>query len=270
VRVRQGYVASDRAEIYYESCGDGRPLLIVQGGFATAGATEQLADALAGQYEVISYDRRGLSRSRVSAGAPPVTMSLHAADAAALLAAVSAGPAFVVGASIGALIGLHLAVENPDRVAAVVAHEPPMATVVADPERETALDEVAELAREDPVSAIQRMASLTGVGRTSAEPGAREGAPVGDRRADLSRFFSHDFPAVRSSKLDAGQVGCVAGSTAVVPAGGEESRGQWEYRCAERLAKSLGRELEELPGGHNALVTHPQAVAKKLTTLFAN
>lgn len=268
VQESHGTVATDWAEIYYETRGDGPPVLIMQGGPHDAGATEQLVEALAECYHVISYDRRGLSRSTVSAEAPSLAMWDHAADAASLLDAVSTGPARIVGSSIGALIGLHLAVRQPERVAMLVAHEPPMASVVLDREREAAMDRVATLARDDPRAAIGEMATMIGNDRASAEAGSRPGAPVGDPDTNLRRFFTHDFPAVRSSTLDADSIADAAESTVIVPAGGVDSRGQWEYRCAQQLAHRLGRELTEMPGGHNGLVAHPWAAAAELTRLF--
>lgn len=267
--MRTGTVATDGTELYYEKRGEGRPVLIIQGGLSEAGATQQLADALAQDYQVISYDRRGLSRSAVPLATPPITIAKHADDAYALLSAVCTEPAMVVGPSIGALIGLHLAVRHPSAVAALVAHEPPMSTVVVDHEREAALDKIAALAATDVRAAIQQMASLTGNGHVSAEEGARPSPAVGDIDANLRWFFAHDFPAVRSSTLDNSEIAAALKSPKIFPTGGELSRGQWEYRCAERLAADLNRQLIELPGGHNGLVSHPRASATTLRRLFA-
>ncbi|MGW5643689.1 alpha/beta fold hydrolase [Saccharopolyspora sp. NPDC003762] len=265
--LQQGTIPLDGAELYFEARGEGPPVLLIQGGLSEAGATEQLAEKLAQRYKVITYDRRGLSRSTASVDMP-ITMARHADDAGTLLAAVATQPARVAGASIGALIGLHLAVQHPDRVAVLVAHEPPMPAVVADGDREEALDTVAALAREDVRAAIRHMASLTN-GRGSVEAGARSPAPIGDLDANLRRFFGYDFPAVRSSTLDSAGLAGVLESTTVIPTGGAESHGQWEYRCAQKLAHQLGRELVELPGGHNGLVSHPQATAAALMHLFS-
>lgn len=259
---------ADGAVLYYETRGSGSAVLIIQGGLGEAGTTEQLADALSEHHQVISYDRRGLSRSTVAAESPPSTMATHADDAATLLAATAQQPAHVVGASIGALIGLHLAWRHPERVATLVAHEPPMTAVVNDPEREAALDEVAALADGDVVAAIQHMATLTSSGQTSAEEGARPAPPVGDLEANLRRFFDSEFPAVRHSTLNTEHITSIPTSTRVIPTGGLESRGQWEHRCAEQLAKVLGRELVEMPGGHNGLTSHPWATAAELRLLF--
>ncbi|WP_231974552.1 alpha/beta fold hydrolase [Pseudonocardia sp. HH130630-07] len=164
-RVRR-VVADDGTGLHCEVFGAGRddapPLLLVQGGVSEAGATRQLADRLAQRFRVISYDRRGLSRS--DARVPPAGISLwrHAADAAAVVTAVAARPAVVLGSSIGALIGLHLAVAHPDVVSTVIAHEPPMSTVIGDPEREAGLDRVAAAARHDVFAAVAEMGALIG------------------------------------------------------------------------------------------------------------
>lgn len=268
MQTHQGTVATEGANLYFETRGQGAPLLIIQGGLSEAGATEQLAEFLAPHYQVICYDRRGLSRSTVSDQEPDITIARHADDAGVLLAAVAQQPAHVVGASIGALIGLHLAVQHPECVATLVAHEPPMPNLVVDREREAALDKVAALAHDDVIAAIRLMASLTSGGQESAEDGARPAPGVGDLDANLRRFFAHDFPAVRASTLSPAQVLAIRDSTTVIPAGGAATRGGWEYRCAQALAQSIGREFIEMPGGHNGMMSHPRTTADALKRLF--
>ena len=268
MRIEQRTVETGGAELYCEARGDGPPVLLIQGGLSEAGATQQLAEELAQQHRVISYDRRGLSRSAVSCDPQPLTMATHADDAAVLLEALTAEPARVIGSSIGAVIGLELAVRHPDRIALLVAHEPPLPSLVRDPDQEAGLDEVAELAREDVSAAIHRFAALGGSREGTREPGAGPAPPVGDVEANLRRFFAHDFPAVRTAALDLDQLAAPARPPVLVT-GGSESRGQWEHRCAQQLAVELDRELVELPGGHNGLVSHPRATADVLRRLFA-
>ena len=71
---------------------------------------------------VITYDRRGYARS---GGAVARLMSVHTADAAALLERARAAPAVVVGTSADAAIAVDLAVRRPDLVRVVIAHEFP-------------------------------------------------------------------------------------------------------------------------------------------------
>ncbi|GHB51239.1 hypothetical protein GCM10010347_21240 [Streptomyces cirratus] len=46
-------------------------------------------------------------------------------------------------------------------------------------------------------------------------------------------------------------------SDRLVPAGGQDSRGELPYRPAALLAERLGTELRHFPGGHTGLTTHP-------------
>ncbi|GAA3287284.1 alpha/beta hydrolase [Nesterenkonia halobia] len=266
MQLHQGTVAVAGATLHYETCGQGPPLLLIQGGISEAGATRQFAGELARRHQVISYDRRGLSRSPASSEVP-VSMRRHADDASAVLAELTARPAVVIGASIGALIGLHLAVDHPGQVDTLIAHEPPMTAVVADAEREAGLDAVAELARSDVFAAIGHMASLAGP-QPTPQDGARPEEPVGDVREHLTWFFAHDFPAVRSAALDADAVRTVPETTRIVPTGGADNPHRWERRCAAELATALDRDLVELSGGHNGFVSHPWATAAEVTRLL--
>src|SRR5580700_5350610 len=111
--------------LYYTLRGSGPILLILQGGAGNAEGSEALADQLAGQFTVVTYDRRGLSRS-TPVRAEGHEIAIHANDAARLLAALSPAPAFVFGSSMGALIGLELAAEHSTLVRLLIAHEPPV------------------------------------------------------------------------------------------------------------------------------------------------
>ncbi|WP_232512758.1 alpha/beta fold hydrolase [Actinopolyspora erythraea] len=268
VQAHRGMVTVGDAELYYEIRGNGTPLLIIQGGLSEAGTTEQIAAELAEHYQVISYDRRGLSRSSLPDGKAqaPVTMGTHADDAAALLATVTDQPAYVVGPSIGAVIGLFLALRHPERVAMLVAHEPPMLSLVRDPDQETGLAEVAALAEQDVHAAIQHFVTFGGNESPACEMGAQAGAQVGDAEANLRWFFTHDFPATRHASLDIEQLSSTP--VPIIPTGGDDGHERWEYRCAEQLAQLLPRRLVELPGGHNGLVSHPRASAAVLRKLF--
>jgi pimeloyl-ACP methyl ester carboxylesterase len=75
---------------------------------------------------VLTYDRRGNSRSTVDDPARPLRMAEQSADALAVLAHHDLGSALVFGGSGGALVGLDLAARHPDAVDGLVAHEPPV------------------------------------------------------------------------------------------------------------------------------------------------
>ena len=74
-QIQRGCVQANGAELYYETRGDGPPVLLIAGVLADAGQFTALGDALAEQRKVITYDRRGNSRSPAppAGPAPPST-----------------------------------------------------------------------------------------------------------------------------------------------------------------------------------------------------
>ena len=94
-----------------------------------------LAGRLADRYTVVAYDQRGHSRSALDGEPEDIPVAVHADDAAAILAAVGNGPAYVYGISGGGTIGLELVARHPDLVRTLVAHEPPLMELLPDAER---------------------------------------------------------------------------------------------------------------------------------------
>ena len=109
----------DGIELHYERRGSGDPLLLIQGLSGTHLAWgEPFLDALAGDFDVVAYDHRGVGRStRVS---EPFTLERLADDAAALLAGLGIDSAHVTGISMGGMVAQHLALRHPDRIRTLV------------------------------------------------------------------------------------------------------------------------------------------------------
>lgn len=83
----------------------------------------EVPDLLSTTHRVIAYDRRGFTRSTHE---PVRNASRHTEDAAALLRAIDAAPATVVGWSSGGLIAMDLAIRSPELVGALALEEPPL------------------------------------------------------------------------------------------------------------------------------------------------
>src|SRR5512146_2929552 len=115
-----GFINARGSDFYYEEQGKGPPVLLIPPAGSTASTWGDLVGDLSRAGRVIAYDRRGYSRS---GGETVRSASEHALDAAAVLDALEARPAVVVGTSAGATIALDLAVRRPDLVRAVVVHE---------------------------------------------------------------------------------------------------------------------------------------------------
>lgn len=128
------------ATLHYEVRGRGSLLLLIPGGAGDAASFDGIADDLADEYTVATYDPRGLSRSTLDDTEAEQRVDQHADDALRVLELLSPGePARVFGASSGAIVALHLLTAHPERVERVVAHEPPVVEVLPDAPQHRAL-----------------------------------------------------------------------------------------------------------------------------------
>src|SRR5688500_16035901 len=147
------------------------------GGDGDADTYDALAEHLEPHFTVVTYDRRGLSRSTGT----PSGLSTHADDAAEVLAAVTDKPALVFGSSIGAVIALELTQHHPDRVRLAVVHEPPISALLPDDAREelaNAQRDIEDLHRHAGVRpAMARFTQLAGLDFTDREPDAQVPQP---------------------------------------------------------------------------------------------
>ena len=119
-------------ELYYEVRGEGLPVLLIMGSTGDGGHFDTLADLLADEFMVVSYDRRGNGRSPVPEGWETTSPEEQADDAKALLDALGTGPAAVFGTSSGGNFALSLMVRHPGWVRGTILHEPGLYALVDD------------------------------------------------------------------------------------------------------------------------------------------
>lgn len=129
-RTTEGQVKVNGAELYYQVRGTGPAVLLIHGTNLDSGCYEALAGILAKDFTVVTYDRRGYSRSPRLPAWESTSIQEQADDAAALLSTIGIGPAAVFGSSSAGPIALELALRHPDQVRGVIAHEPGLFTVL--------------------------------------------------------------------------------------------------------------------------------------------
>jgi pimeloyl-ACP methyl ester carboxylesterase len=209
------------ATIFYRVRGLGPLLLILPGGDGDADTADALRNQLADWYTVVTYDRRGMSRSTIDGPADSLTIAAHSDDAHRLLAALTDQPVFVFGSSIGVLIGLDLVARHPEQVAILIADEPPAFELLPEDERNRAvqLQEDAENAfrREGIEAGFKRFVALAAVDYNDGESDAVLPSPTSQRSNNLSFFFTYDSPAVRSYHLSESHTRIVPGGGPICP-----------------------------------------------------
>jgi pimeloyl-ACP methyl ester carboxylesterase len=268
--MQSGQLKVEGASLFYKIEGRGPLLLLIQGGDGTAEGMAAIAANLTESYTVVSYDRRGLSRSKIEEGAPPVSLQVHSEDAFRLLSALTTEPALVFGASIGAVIGLDLVSRYPEAVRTLVAHEPPLPQLLPAEEaarfRQRLVDVEAAFARDGIGAAMTIFLAIAGMNFDDLEPGVEFPAPTPDRQQNLTFMLANDAPAVRQNLADLPALKRAA--RAIAPAYGAASIGAWPNQCALALAAALGRPAQEFPGAHSGFLTHPRSFADRLRSVF--
>ncbi len=105
-------------ELYYELRGQGPLLLFVHGLGSSGRDWQPQVDYFYRRYRTMTVDLRGHGRSGKPSGPCPV--ELLAADLAALLACLEIRRVHLVGISLGGMVGLQLAADQPELVAGLV------------------------------------------------------------------------------------------------------------------------------------------------------
>lgn len=248
--------------LHYEVRGSGPALLMIPGSNGDAGLYDAVADLLADTYTVITYDRRGFSRSAYE----PVTgdwSDVHTGDAHRLIETVAAGPAYVFGSSAGAVIGLALMSRHPGLVTTLVAHEPPLAEVLPDAAGWRAFfAKVHATYLREGIGPAMRL-FMTGIGLDEVErPPGIDPELTGRLSGNLGFFLSHEVRQAPGFRPDLDALD--AERARIVMAGGHESRRHFPYRPAATLAARWDTHVVDFPGDHTGYWSRPAEFAATL------
>ena len=110
-------INANGTELWVERSGQGPEVLLIAGLGDPAEAWQPQLDGLA-NYRVTAFDNRGAGRSPMPDG--PLTATMLADDAAALLRVLDIPSAHVAGFSMGSAIAQELALRHPDLVRSLV------------------------------------------------------------------------------------------------------------------------------------------------------
>lgn len=228
---------------------------------------------------IITYDPRGAERSTKDDPTSPSNPEQHGDDLHRIIAELGGGPVDLFASSGGAVNALALVAKHPEDVRTLVAHEPPLASVLPDSENARAAVRAIESSYQTRgwgAGMAHFMAVTSHRGPfpddiASAPPPdpATFGMPTEDdgKRTDVllgqniigTTHYEPDFDALR------------AASTRIVIAAGAESEGEMANRGAFGVAERLGTTPVIFPshhggflGGEYGWAGEPDAFAAKL------
>jgi pimeloyl-ACP methyl ester carboxylesterase len=228
---------------------------------------------------VVTYDPRGLGRSRRKDGAVTNEPETQAEDVHAIIEALGVGPVDMLASSGGAVTALALVTAHPGDVSTLVAHEPPIDCVLPDAAAVQQAREaytrtykangwgagmagfVALTSWEGEITdeyLAQPAPDPAAFGMPSDDDGTRDDPLLSDRSWAVTHYRP-DIDALRSSP------------TRIVVAVGEESTKVYTGRTAIALAGQLGQEPTVFPshhggfmGGEFGYAGQPEAFAARL------
>lgn len=275
------------ATLTYDVRGDlserDQPVLLLIGSPMGASGFPTLASHFTDR-TIVTYDPRGVERSVRTDGSGELSADDHAADLAALIEALGAGPVDVFASSGGAVNGLALVAQRPDLVRTLIAHEPPLASLV--PDREAALaacEDIYQTYQRDGMGpAMAKFIAITSYegeipadyidqpapdpamfGLPTADDGSRDDALLGQNLRGCTSY-QPDFDALAKA------------ADRIVIAVGEESAGQLAYRGAQAVAERLGTTPVTFPSNHGGFLGDeygmpgkPEEFAAKLREVLA-
>lgn len=245
--------------VHREVRGRGPAVLLIPGTPGDGGQFDAVARELAASHTVVTYDRRGTSRSPEPANWAVTSVAEQADDAAALLAEEGVGPALVYGTSNGAAVALELTLRHPEMVSALILHEMPLLTVVADPQPVVeAMGAVIGSAMDKggPVTALEAFLRFAFgdevVDSWSPDLRAR-------LLANAGMVFGTELPAFQGYRPDENQLANVAVPVHVLV--GREQVLPFFGEAADWLAQHLDTVVTRSPGAHGPQFTCPHELA---------
>lgn len=111
-------IVQGNRRIYYESHGEGYPLVLIRGLGSNADHWYAQVPDLSRHYRVITFDNRGIARS-IDPGAP-FTIPDLAEDTIGLMNALGIEQAHVLGLSLGGMIAQEMAIRHPKRIKGLI------------------------------------------------------------------------------------------------------------------------------------------------------
>ena len=113
------FTASTEVELYFETRGTGEPLVLIPGFASGAWSWQWQVDELAALFRVITFDPRGVARSKMADGGA-ISIEDIAGDIAAILDELEIEKTNVLGISFGGFVAQEFALKYPSRLKKLV------------------------------------------------------------------------------------------------------------------------------------------------------
>jgi pimeloyl-ACP methyl ester carboxylesterase len=245
-------------KLYCEVIGTGPSVVLVPGASGDGGYMQPLADALADEFQVATYDRRGNSRSPGPEGWTQTSAEEQARDLAGLIRALDLAPTVVLGNSYGAVIALCAVMAHERYFRGALLHDATLMSVLEHPEDSQAIlrpmiEEA--MAKGGPRAAMEAFVEFAFGGSARALPDAVIDRMLGNAEV----LFGVEFGSFESWRPHEERLRALP--IPVCPLVGKESP-PFSGEAASWVAARVGSEVVEVPGGHVGFIDNGHEFAE--------
>ena len=265
---KSGYLDVKQARLYYETKGEGPAIVLIPGANGNAPIFAPIREFLCKNFKVITYDRRGFTRSKLSEDYQFTDkLADDANDVAALIDSLSDdGTAFVMGSSSGAIVALKTLLLHADKIKMLIPHEPPAIELFAnDKEKwEKVFKDVLVTYRTEGIkAAMQQFADGNVPPKDAQAMQHKDLAPDSQTTKDTRYWFEHELPIYPYTKWTVNDFAPCRNK--LLPANGTESAGYFPTFANLNLHRELGVDILSVPGGHLGYLFEAEEFARILT-----
>ena len=262
------------AELHYQDCGSGQPVVLVHGSLSDYRFWAAQVESLSQRFRVISYSRRYHVPNRWPDSGENYTLAVHVADLAGLIQFLGLGRVHLAGYSSGGWIAAATALEHPELLRSLALIEPGIYSLLPDvPERAGILRENAETG-ERVREALSR-GDEAGAARFILEffLGVKTWSRLSPEIRDT---LLENAPSFRAQMRASAIPSAIAGDdirrlkTAVLLVGGESSRPEFRL-ILDELERCLAncKRVRIAGAGHGLIFEAPQQLNKILSDFLA-
>jgi pimeloyl-ACP methyl ester carboxylesterase len=270
-------VTTEGDVLYYEVRGQGQPLLMIAPAGGDGWQYSYVADILAHEYKVITYDRRANGRSSIN-NPQNFEISQQSRDAAAVLQAAGETSAFVFGNSSGAVIALDMATTQPQAVRAAIAHEAPLPRLLPDARKWQLFFAGVYLTALRFGPSLAALQFMLGAGLPVRQLIKASGPINSHREHSREPYLSNPVASEVLTKLELLPVTNYLPDVEKIKQNGVKlfiavgkwglERKKWYVRSSQILAEQLGCELVTFPGHHGSFMDMPVEWAAALRSVL--
>ncbi len=255
------------AQLFYEVSGSGPLLILIPGASGTGESFRPLSHHLTSQYRIVTYDRRGFSRSYLDGPQDyDHRLATDADDVRRLIEHLNDQPAMVFGSSSGAIVALEVLISAPTSIRTLVAHEPPAVCLLPDAADWLAFfDGVYDTYRTEgiPQAMHQFARGILGSGDLQALERVRSEHPGESTRDNTRYWLEYELRQYPRVALDLAAL--AAHAEQIILAGGQDSQNYVPFQPNRVLAGQLDLAIVHLPGGHLGFLSAPFSFAQALS-----